>query len=360
MTATATTVVFTFDPGLEAVVEQEWQEHLLAAGWPMAEVRGTSHYGNGLLFLHQLVPGPALQKLVLNMRSIHYAYQLMGQFELDKAASWDRFEAALREIPIPALEAATSFRVSPERHGNHAFSSYDMAKAAGDYLRDRYQLPVDLENYSHNVRVDLRDRWGWVGVQLHPDRLSRRHRRRYQHRAALQPTVAYGLLRLTGLPEGMRGALLDPFCGSGTILIEAAALWPEMELYGTDLVPEVLDGAQRNLEAAGLETRVRLHDMDARQLPERFPSGRFRAIVTNPPYGLRLGRQLNLYWFYRDFLAAARQVLAIDGRLVLLVLKAELFRDVLRESGAWKVRHEQRLDAGGKHLRAFVLQPRDK
>ena len=358
MNTAETVLVFTTDPGLEAIVVQEWQDRLQSAGLPPAIADAHPHYSRGLVWVRQAAGLPVLLPLVAEMRSVHYAYHLVRQFELDKAGTWERFVAELRATEVPELATATAFRVTPERQGTHSFSSYDMAKEAGDYLRDRYQVPVNLETYSHNVRVDLRDRWGWVGIQLHPDRLSRRQRRRYQHRAALQPTIAYGLLQLAGLAATTRGALLDPFCGSGTILIEAAAVLPEMTLFGSDLVPEVLAGAQRNLEAAGLQDAVRLQTLDARNLPAHYPSGRFRLIVTNPPYGLRLGQQLNLYWFYRDFLAAARQVIAADGRLVILVMKAALFEDVLREVAAWEVVHQQRLDAGGKHLRAFVLAPR--
>jgi len=61
-----------------------------------------------------------------------------------------------------------------------------------------------------------------VSVQQNRERLDRRQKKVWQPRITLKPTIASAMLQLCKW-EG-KGRLLDPFCGSGTILIEAATV----------------------------------------------------------------------------------------------------------------------------------------
>jgi 23S rRNA G2445 N2-methylase RlmL len=102
-------------------------------------------------------------------------------------------------------------------------------------------------------------------------RLTRRAHRTVEREGALRPSVAATMVRLAG--DG--GTLLDPCCGSGTILIEArAAGW---RAYGSDLDP---DTAKRNGQA--------VVTADARRLP--FPDDSFDAVVSNLPFGAKFER----------------------------------------------------------------------
>ncbi len=148
--------------------------------------------------------------------------------------------------------------------------------------------------------------------------------------APLRENLAAGILALSGWdPEA---ALLDPFCGSGTILIEAAWIalgvppgitrpfgferlrdhdahhWdevkdearsrilPELEtpLIGIDADPLAIEAAQRNAERAYLtEDTIRFELGDARDAVAPAPSG---WMVTNPPYGERLDEEDLAFW----------------------------------------------------------------
>ena len=149
--------------------------------------------------------------------------------------------------------------------------------------------------------------------------------------APLRENLAAGMLRLAGwIPSE---ALLDPMCGSGTILIEAALiasgiapgarrsfgfeklgnfdrpLWDELKanahmrerpssaprIFGSDLYGEALKTARTNVAEAGLEEAIELKQANLLELPPPAPSG---VIVTNPPYGVRLGAEGELAAFY--------------------------------------------------------------
>ncbi|MEQ1591011.1 MAG: THUMP domain-containing protein [Thiobacillaceae bacterium] len=140
--------------------------------------------------------------------------------------------------------------------------------------------------------------------------------------ASLKENLAAGLVMLSGWEPGT--PLFDPMCGAGTILLEAAdmalhrapgrgrhfafehyrdfdaALWKRIKaeakaqekplarlpFFGVDQDRWVLDKARNNLAAAGLDKVVELRVADALTLPAPMPVG---TIITNPPYGERLG-----------------------------------------------------------------------
>jgi putative N6-adenine-specific DNA methylase len=161
--------------------------------------------------------------------------------------------------------------------------------------------------------------------------------------APLKENLAAGILGLTGWQPGT--ALLDPMCGGGTFLVEAAqialdiapggarsfgfeklkhfdaALWQALRaeararrkpltalpIYGSELYGDTLKFAQANLRAAGLEQAVQLKQANALEVPAPAATG---VLVTNPPYGERMGEQQELAAFYPKFGDALKQKFA--------------------------------------------------
>jgi len=152
--------------------------------------------------------------------------------------------------------------------------------------------------------------------------------------APLKENLAAGILRLTGWKPGV--PLLDPMCGSGTFLIEAAhialddapglsrdpgefglerlanfdaALWRRLQvevaqrrsdaqtlpIWGSDSDADAVARAQQNLAHAGIDDLVPVERAD---LLERVPPAPEGILVANPPYGERLGDASELAAFY--------------------------------------------------------------
>src|SRR5215831_5790368 len=118
----------------------------------------------------------------------------------------------------------------------------------------------------------------------------------------MQPRKSRCMVNLTGIRAGQR--LLDPCCGTGSFLIEAALMG--VEAFGSDIDPRAVAGAQANLEALGLAAHLR--QLDARALETWGVT--FDAIVSDLPYGLSasLGG-LGMIELYREILRAAALVL---------------------------------------------------
>jgi putative N6-adenine-specific DNA methylase len=161
--------------------------------------------------------------------------------------------------------------------------------------------------------------------------LFKRGWRRTQGEAPLRENLAAGILALTGWRPDI--ALLDPMCGGATLLVEAAMmalrippggsrsfgfqqlrgfdqqLWESvlstargaqlpistLPIFGADLYGEQLKLARANLASAGLGESVTLKQANVLELSAPAESG---VMITNPPYGVRLGEQQELAEFY--------------------------------------------------------------
>ena len=195
----------------------------------------------------------------------------------------------------------------------------------------------------YNPAAGGRDRTAQIGVEGEG---LRREPPPYRPTTSLKPTLAWGLVALVGRPVD---ALLDPFAGGGTVLIEAAARWPGARLHASDLHERNVDGLRLNLPDA--EVRAG----DARRLDEGWADRRFDAIVTNPPFGRRLGRGVDLEGLYRAFLRSAVAVTTEQARIVVLAQRRGAFNRAIAGCGAWETRHVRIVEVGGLYAGAFVL-----
>lgn len=95
---------------------------------------------------------------------------------------------------------------------------------------------------------------------------------------SLHPKYARALINLTGVKRG--GTVLDPFCGTGGIVIEAAEMG--MRAVASDFDEEMVIGCQENMDFYGLDL-ADFDTIDIGEIGERFPD--MDAICTDPPYG---------------------------------------------------------------------------
>jgi putative N6-adenine-specific DNA methylase len=190
---------------------------------------------------------------------------------------------------------------------------------------------VDARDPDIRVHVFLDDKMCTLYVDTSGESLFRRGRRDHVGEAPLKKNLAAGILRIAGWRPGL--ALLDPMCGAGTFLTEAAEIslgraagrersfafeklarynaqtWERllsnakksekaveaMPIYGSDLYGRSLGHAVLNLREAGLEDAVTLKQVNLLELSAPAGHG---SIVTNPPYGVRLGEKEQLAAFY--------------------------------------------------------------
>jgi putative N6-adenine-specific DNA methylase len=213
------------------------------------------------------------------------------------------------------------------------FATLRIKDAVCDRFRDAVGGRPDVDRTSPDVRVHafLEAARGALYLDTSGEPLFKRGWRAGGHEAPLRENLAAGLVLLSGWKFGE--PLLDPMCGGGTLLVEAAALargrapgvhrrfgfeklkvfqastWEKirkdslkpkdppmhLQIFGSDNDLRALNDARRNLAAAGVERWVKLERADILERPAPAPAG---VMIANPPYGERIGSKEELAEFY--------------------------------------------------------------
>ncbi|MEQ1504104.1 MAG: THUMP domain-containing protein [Myxococcota bacterium] len=340
----------TTDPGLEDLALGELRARVPHLG---GELRPDGLAGHLRVWSDGLRVSDALA-----LRSIHRIVRPILRFALppDEPLAAIRRAVADAAPTIPELDPDdVSFRVRCKRVGAHPFTSEDVERIAGAGVRDARVRRVRLVDPDVVLRCDVRGSDVRLGVQLERG-LSRRSPGPFRPETSLRANVAWALLELARPADGPPPLrLLDPFAGGGTVVVEAAARWPAVRLAASDLHLRCADGVRDNLAHAGAADRSEVRVGDARALAELWAGERFDTIVTNPPFGHRLGKGLDLEALYRGFLRAADAIATDDARLVVLAARRGAFNRALRVVDGWETRHVRVIELGGLYAGVFVL-----
>lgn len=354
----------TTNPGLEDVVVEEARKLLPTAqltpcpGGLQAQV--LVEYTPTADLLNAPTTTEDVVQLLKSMGTVHRVISHLDHFTVDRDPETPaRIAAQLCSLEVPGLEAAENFRVTTERTGTHEFRSELVQRAVGAMIVQRYAKPVKLNEPEVEVRVDVLERHCLVGVDHGPAAPAYRQARVFQPRVTLNPVVAYAMLHVAGLLEDPEKeiTLLDPFVGSGTILIEAGAQLSNATLLGLEIDPTTAAGAQTNIQAAGLRDRTTIQRADARMLSRSVDAASVDCVVTNPPFGVRIGKNTDFGAFYRDLLQGFSVVLKPDAVVALLVGKRRyLFLESLQARREFELCSSTLIETAGVFPELFMLR----
>jgi 23S rRNA G2445 N2-methylase RlmL len=227
-------------------------------------------------------------------------------------------------------------------------------------------VAADLAAARWPVRDHLEAAWSWdndpggwqVNVRRHREALvceigalyqTARFGRMERIPASTTPVVAAVLARLLKPEPGQ--LVLDPFCGSGTIVLTVAALEPEVRLLAADVHPGALAAARENLARLGSDCHV--VRADAARLP--LADASVDRVVANLPFGKRVGSHDVNVGLYPAFLRQLTRVLTGQGRAVLLTDDKRILVDAIQRTANLRVVKEVRLETGGLHPTAYVV-----
>lgn len=237
-------------------------------------------------------------------------------YEGTKALNWQDYIPRDGEFPASKISSVKS-KLFSKSDGQRI-----VKKAVVDKLLKAYRtknLPETGPKYPIFIRI-LKDHVT-LEIDTTGSGLHKRGYREYGNDAPLRETIAAGLVLLSKWKPDR--AFLDPMCGSGTIVIEAALIgrniapglnktfvsedWPmfekgiwqelreeakskendkEFRLLGSDKDPKSLKQARINAQKAGVEDLVAFQRLDVSEISSKRKYG---VLITNPPYGERLG-----------------------------------------------------------------------
>ena len=249
---------------------------------------------------------------------------------------WEEHFSAAQSIAI-------DFNGTSRLIDNTMYGSQRVKDAVVDRIRRIEGERPNVDTKNPDIRIQVRQHKGRVTVSLDisGESLHRRGYRTGQGTAPIKENLAVALLLRAGWPamaaEGC--ALLDPMCGSGTLIIEGAMmaadiapgmlrerygfdqwlqhdaeLWQrlvdeahqrkatglnnlELDIRGYDANPRVLEYTTQNIENAGLDGHIRLAHKPIDQFGK--PTAERGLLLTNPPYGERLGEVDELIPLYQ-------------------------------------------------------------
>ncbi len=331
-------------PGLEAVLHKEIADLRFAK--VERQVGGVRFDGSD----------KDMMKANLWLRTAGRVLKRLTRFE---AHGSDPLYRGIKELPWEQyIKKGGTLRVDAQTKDSELDHSHFVEQRIKDAVVDRltelgFPRPVvvgeeaDLRIHAHLYRNRVT-----VSLDSSGSGLRKRGYRVENGRAPLAETLAAGMV-LASRWNG-KAPMIDPFCGSGTLLIEAALIscnmapgryrkdfgfqsWPSFipkvwnkmlaetkagerplgktRIIGYDKSEGHLRQAQANVDSAGFGDNIQLEAADARTFCPR--KGWNAHIITNPPYGIRVGESEDLEPLYSDFAECLRDH-AVGSRLTML------------------------------------------
>lgn len=260
-------------------------------------------------------------------------------YEGVKAVAWKEHMDAENTLAVSCVLSQSTI--------NHShFAALRVKDAVVDYFRDLVGERPSVDSKQPDIRLNLflRNDEAHLSLDLSGDSLHKRGYRKDGGQAPLKESLAAAIVTRAGVTStmGKDDVILDPLCGSGTLLIEAALIigdvapglerhsfgflkwrghnrliWEELvneamareeaglekpwpRLLGFDSDPYVIKAALANINRADLRDKIHVERQDLAHLqaPANIKAGQ-HLLVTNPPYGERLSEKDEVKYLYR-------------------------------------------------------------
>lgn len=286
-------------------------------------VQGGVHFEGDTRLLYQSLMWSRLASRIMMPLGECKVYSDLDLYLGVQAINWT-------EIFNPGATFAVHFSGLNDEIRNSQYGALKVKDAIVDsFTRKNLPRPnVEREMPDLRINVWLNQETAHISLDLSGEGL---HLRGYRDRTGIAPikeNLAAAIVMRSGWQPGT--PLLDPMCGSGTLLIEAAmaatdrapglhrghwgfsgwaqhddAIWGEVKadaqnrareglaayesrFYGSDSDARVIENARKNARRAGIGELITFEAKDVAQLSNPLPQGPYGTVISNPPYGERL------------------------------------------------------------------------
>ncbi len=298
--------------------------------------------------------------------SLHTALRILKPIKQFEANNADEVYEAVKSVEwSDYLSVDQTFAVESTIHSEEfrhsMYVSYKVKDAIADYFREKEgnRPSVSVKNPDVSLNIHINDNQCTLSLDSSGSSLHRRGYRAETVEAPLNEVLAAGLIMMTGWQGECD--LIDPMCGSGTILIEAALIaknmapgifrtdgyafekWPDFDkdllesiynddsqerefehhIYGYDNNPKAVATARGNVKRASLARTISL---ELRDMKEFVQPEEKSVMITNPPYGERISSD-NLLQLYATIGERLKHAF-VDGQAWILSYREECFEQI--------------------------------
>lgn len=293
------------------------------------------------------------------------------------------------------LDKDKSFKVLCKHLTNDDFSSQDIEKETGAFIinnikeKKAYEQKVDLENPDLMFYVYIFNKRCYLGIDFCGFDLSKRDYKVFSSASDIKGTIAYSLLRIAGYKKEKK--LLDPFCSSGVIPIEAALynkgsvnyyrkddfaflklkpfekqdfenFFNKLNKKYTKTKPFIaasdqqlyhIRSAKKNAKIAGVNKDIEFSRADIEWLDTKFDKNEIDLIATKPmfsKYDIKRTKKT-----YDEFFYAAKHILSEKGEIVLISRSMDLLKESAEKHG-FKISDERTVWQGQQKLEIIVFK----
>ncbi len=236
-------------------------------------------------------------------------------YEATKEIDWSQYILEGKTFSVDSVVYSDEFR-------NSRFVTYKVKDAIVDQFRERTgsRPNISVSNPDIRLHIHIADDDATICLDSSGESLHRRGYRQENVEAPINEVLAAGMIRMTGWDGSCD--FIDPMCGSGTLLIEAALIalnmspgvfrkefafekWPDFDqelfdsiynddsterpfehhIYGYDIDMKAVNTARLNIKAAGLSQYITVEQQDFKNFKKPAEKS---VIVMNPPYGERI------------------------------------------------------------------------
>lgn len=220
---------------------------------------------------------------------------------------------------------------------------------------DDEEIVNSPSDYEIELRIEVNGNASRIYVKLMTVKDKRFMYRLESIPASMSPATAAAVLRLASEYLTVNARVVDPCCGSGTMLFERGLISPCDSLTGVDIAHRAIDAARRNSEAA-----ARMGIKQAKFICNdilRFESKRpYDELICNLPFGNRVGTHSGCEMLYSGLLDRLPQLVKRGGIAVLYTMEFTMLKRMIKERANIEILKQERTESGGLMPMIFILR----
>ncbi len=313
-------------------------------------------------------------------QSVKKILYLLDSFKITSLKDLKNISKSLEEIKKFITKDKT-FAVKCEHIENDNLEKDEICIETANALK--LNAKVDLDNPDVIIFVYIYKNNCYLGIDFSGEDISKREYRIYTYHETLKASIAYSLLRIADYKKS--DTIIDPFCGSGTILIEAALFANNFsqnyyskdkfaflkflninlekfdskpsfngKIIGYDNELRYIIAAKKNAKIAGIEKSINFSRIEVKDLDLKIKERNIDKIITNPP-NLTHKNQKTIEKVYNGFFQQASLILKNNGTITIITKTFDLIKKSA-ENNKFKILKEKDILIGKENHKILMFK----